>query len=369
MGEKKREIGSYFYFSESEEGLDRGKLKVEQFQKSQYLATCRSAIDVVLKSKFWTNKVALIPGFTCHAVLEPFLRNGFEVISYDINKDLSTNREQFLEVIKNHNPDVILVHDYFGFPTNEVLREKEVKSVIAAESIEVIIDKTQSMFSNIPDYSVDYKCVGSIRKWLEIPDGAFLCGVSIDGDLEEDNEMLHAMKKAMNYKCQYISNGTGNKDTLLGLYREAEMILDNERLAYTMSSLARYLFNKCDFEQLKFRRQSNYQYLLNQLISYNFFEIPLSKLNDSIVPFYFPIFVKKGRKEFQNYLAKRDIYATIIWGCPEYLKDKISDTCRRIYDEILCIPCDQRYTTDDMKYICDVVFDYSKMLLNKGCVE
>ena len=68
-----------------------------------------------------------------------------------------------------------------------------------------------------------------------------------------------------------------------------------------------------------------------------------------------PVFVKERRKEFQSFLAKNDIYATIIWTCPEELQNKLTDVGRYIYDHILCIHCDQRYNLEDMERIYNVI--------------
>ena len=64
-----------------------------------------------------------------------------------------------------------------------------------------------------------------------------------------------------------------------------------------------------------------------------------------------PLLIHNKRSVLQKYLASQKIYATIIWACPKELRNSISSTAQQIYEEILCIPCDQRYNTFDMQRI------------------
>lgn len=68
-----------------------------------------------------------------------------------------------------------------------------------------------------------------------------------------------------------------------------------------------------------------------------------------------PILVHERRKEFQSFLASQKIFATVIWGCPEVIRNKIGKTDKTIYDEILCIPCDHRYDGTDMMRILNAI--------------
>ena len=60
----------------------------------------------------------------------------------------------------------------------------------------------------------------------------------------------------------------------------------------------------------------------------------------------------------QQFLAQHHIYATVIWACPKEFENKINDEARYIYDHILCFHIDQRYNTEDMEYIVEVLRKY-----------
>lgn len=63
----------------------------------------------------------------------------------------------------------------------EFLRERKVV---------IIEDLTHGMFSSFKRLNADF-FIGSLRKWLPIPDGAFIKGVDLDqNDYCEDDELV-----------------------------------------------------------------------------------------------------------------------------------------------------------------------------------
>ena len=60
----------------------------------------------------------------------------------------------------------------------------------------------------------------------------------------------------------------------------------------------------------------------------------------------------------QEYLAKHDIYAPVIWPKPSQCEGMIDSKVEWIYKHILAIPCDQRYDIDDMERIVQVLKSY-----------
>ena len=68
---------------------------------------------------------------------------------------------------------------------------------------------------------------------------------------------------------------------------------------------------------------------------------------------FFPVYVK-DRTVFQKKMAQQEIYAPVLW---QVHTDKvlINDNIRRIYQEILMLPIDQRYGISDMERIVTVI--------------
>ena len=106
---------------------------------------------------------------------------------------------------------------FFGFDTIKELRPHILE--LREHGITVIEDETQSMFSCKPLINANY-FVGSIRKWIPLPDGAF---VTVPIHLEKENKELVAAKmKAFIMKGDWILNGIGEKQTFQQAFRKAE---------------------------------------------------------------------------------------------------------------------------------------------------
>ena len=358
-----KEIGSTFFLApHSTDSYPKKSLKQPDILKAgeSYVSTCRSAIGLCLDQLGTERKVALLPSFTCESVLHPFLKRGYEVYPYPIGRDLKIHWEQFKSVIDEIKPGVILTHPYFGFNTTEELRTHIAELRINDEII-FIEDITQSMFSAFKPLPTNYH-VGSIRKWMPVPDGAFTTAPF--HSFEEDTELVEAKIKALMEKGEYILNGKGDKEIFRKDFAKAENILGSRGKAYSMSSVAREIFAHTDIEGLKYCRWMNYQYLLDHVINdsvlSNRIEVIQKDLTGNVCPFHFSVYVKEGRRELQQYLSKNDIYATVIWGCPTEFEALINEDARYIYDHILCFHVDQRYNIDDMKRIVDTLSDYYK---------
>lgn len=355
------EIGSYFSINPNYEITTIVNDTKESIfgENVAFFSTCRSAIKEILLSLNDERRIAILPAFTCHAVVEPFEKAGYQVFPYPVSKDLKVDPSQFWKTAKDVNPSVILIHDYFGFDSNHQLIESDVIAKCKANNITIIEDKTQSMFSSYKHLEADYY-VGSIRKWMGIPDGAFAIGEGISQPKKEDVELTEAKHCAMVYKHNYLYAGIGEKHNVLPLYRKAEDILDSRQEAFAISKLSEKLLSAYDIKAFCRIRRDNCQRLIDGLKRFDFVEIPFECVSTEETPFYLPVFIRRNRKELQRYLANNGVYATIIWGCPESIIEKIDSNANRIYEEILCIPCDQRYSLNDMDYICALFTNYNE---------
>lgn len=347
------EIGSNFF----EEDL---KVKVKKELPEDniiYLDSGRNAIRLILNNIESKTKKALLPAYTCDTVIEPFIEKGYEIEYYDINKKLLIDEKEFKNKVESFKPEIILVHAYFGKDTISNIRKylKTIKNKTC-----IIEDITQLLLKEKQDLETAHFLIGSFRKWCTIPDGGFIKNnttvkIKVD-NYRENTQFIQKQLEAFKRKQEYAKTMQQViKDQYLKLYREAKQMLDdNKTEIFLMSQYTRKILERCDFEYIKERRKKNYQYLANNLTTI------LGKLEDEEVPLYFPMLVdKKIRKDFQNYMAERKIYCPVIW--PKYDKLKIEKyKCNEIYDEIICIPCDQRYDEKDMEKIKKAIKEFYK---------
>lgn len=318
-----------------------------------FISTCRSGIASILDT-LPRNGTSIVPTFTCHSVVQPFTKRGFDVIGYPVTPNLSIDWESIIKLAKEYNPNVILIHGYFGFEysTNSAacIHELREKGCI------IIDDFTQNMFSDIERVPSDY-IVGSIRKWLPIPDGAFVSRLIFD-KLAEDKELTEAKVSAMSAKHQYIFEGLGNKADFMSLYKTAENLLDSRKDIFAMSSYSHSVIAALDKLRFCKTRRENYSYLACRLARHHEIDVIHPNLSSTETPFMLPVMVRRKRGDLQKYLAQRGVYPTIIWKCPNELEENISPLSKSIYDNILCFHIDQRYDLNDMKRVADITDSY-----------
>lgn len=355
------EIGSNFWIKPEELKLNQGLTTPAQFgcKGSDYvwLSTGRSAtafvLDTIEKRNPNVRKVAVIPPFTCHTVIEPFLAKGYEVYTFHTGRDLMAKASDVMKEVREHDAGVVLFHRFFGVDSisdiESIMAELKDLGVVAIE------DCTQNIYSAYQKSSADY-FVGSIRKWCGVPDGGF--AVCKEGQFEskpgEKDCMLESSKEeASILKYEFLFEGKGDKQVFLDKYREAEDILDNQEKYYAISDLSAAIQTHLDVEELKEKRRRNFEIIANGLAGIKGITVIFKSLANNEVPLYCPILCDT-RSEVQPLLVRNSIFAPVVWPkadcCP-----MVDADAEYLYDHILCIPIDQRYDADDMMRVVDVL--------------
>jgi len=353
------EIGSNFWLNPNEVYDEKPLGTPGQFNCKGsdfvWLSTGRSAIQFVINSiedrNPRTKKVAVLPSFTCDTVFEPFLKSGYEVYYYPIEKDLVTTSDAILETVFKHDASIVLFHHYFGFDTldGQVDRMCEVLRELGKYTIE---DCTQCLYSDISRADSDFT-VGSIRKWTGTPDGGF--AVCRDGSFNDkpqrpDKDLEEAKIKASYAKYRYLFEHKGDKGDMLAMYRAAEDILDNQEEICNISDMSVKVQTNLNVNELKSKRRANFELLSQELKQY---VKPVFTLMDRETPLYFPVLVE-DRGALQKHLVANAIYAPVVWPKDDKQPTQCEDA-ENAYGHLLCIPIDQRYGADDMERIVEVI--------------
>mgnify|MGYP002909138984 CR=1 FL=1 len=76
---------------------------------------------------------------------------------------------------------------------------------------------------------------------------------------------------------------------------------------------------------------------------------------------YIPIFVE-NRTDVQTYLREHNIFAPVLWPIPKEVEQDINKDVSYIYEHLLAIPCDQRYSLDDMRKIVECFYEYEQKM-------
>ena len=360
-----KEIGSNFWLApeelEVQESADFNFQFVSPEEYALFSSSGRGAISFLL-SQINKKKVrAILPLYTCESVIMPFIKRGYAVQFYDINKDLSINEESFHDGIKKFKPTVVFLHAYFGFDTiNKIRTEYE---NLRDQDIIVIEDITHSMFSKFGKPGADYY-LASIRKWLALPDGGV--AISIGKKFKNNTQQTHAELvnvnvRAIRMKYEYTKNlDCRLKAEYRKLFYSTEDLLNNDCNFYSMSSLTKTILSKANFLDLCSARRNNFLYLLNNLKQDGLLTPVFQELPDDVVPLYFPVYVNGDRAKLRAFLAEDEIYAPFHWDIPSACARQLADATDYIYKHILSIPCDQRYADKDMERILLRLADYSE---------
>ena len=357
----KKEIGSIFPIYWNSHSLsDKCCCHNLPLNKS-FFSLCREALYEIARINCGPNSTVLIPAYTCNTVISPFKSVGWKCHYYSIKKNLRIDISSIKELICRFNPSIVVVHPYFGMD----LDSKEINFFkdLEKNKIKVVVDLTQCIYS-VTDYSFASYIVGSYRKWFPIPDGGFLkCksgSIGIDHPKDENISFLNEIVDAMYLRGVYFRlRDESIKDVSIRLCKKAEQIADNIIIPHRMSDMSHNILNELDLSCCSKNRIENYQYLYNKIEDCNSIYKVLETYEClTTAPIYFPLYVN-NRDQTQRALALESIYAPILWP----IVDKgvlINDDVKFIYNHILAIPCDQRYTCEDMDRVARVINELSK---------
>lgn len=360
-----KEIGSDFEISsellDSEYSMDNAiELLCGKCSGVQFLSSGRSAIRLVLEEISARNpqvkKTALLPSYTCRTVIDPFISYGYTVFFYPIDCKFNVDLDEFRKLLIELKIQVVLIHRYFGFDTlhgfENLVAEFKNKGIIFIE------DKTHSLYSDFISLGTDYT-VASLRKWAALPDGGY--ATCADGKFQNrptsydiDFELLKTNAAITKYR--YLYDGLGNKESFLTLFRQAEERLASQSEYYHISPTSIRIQQNLNLQEMKTRRRSNYSYLYAGLKSITDIRIVMPQLSKNEVPLYFVISYE-GRDILQQYLKEHDIYAPIIWPNPGCFPGLCTNSAY-LYDTVLCVPIDQRYTVNDMTIIAQRISNF-----------
>ncbi len=310
-----REIGGYIE-------LDRYTLPMLH-EGAIALNCARNALAYLIKAR--KIKRILIPKFLCDSVREVCKRENVEYQYYSIGadfmpKDIELDDGQWLYAV-----------NFYGQLDNEILKG------LADKHGRIIIDNVQAYYQ-MPIAGIDtiYTC----RKFFGVADGAFLY---TDAMLEEElpqDESFERMRfllgrferTASEFYAEYAANNA---------------LFANEPIKI-MSKLTKNLLHAIDYDTIKKCRKENFEFLHNALGRIN-------RLNLTVPEgaFMYPLYIENGA-QIRKQLQEKKIYIPTLW--PDVFE--CCDKSELEYDmakNILPLPCDQRYATEEMKYLASEV--------------
>ena len=307
-----KEIGGYF-------GLEK-VIGREYHANLLALNNARNALLYLLKAR--NIKKLYIPYFLCDSVSKLCDREGYRYEYYFIGADFLPIFEKSLQT-----DEYLYVVNYYGQLSNQTVE------MLRRKYGNIIFDNVQAFFQKPVD-GVD--TIYSCRKFFGVPDGAYLATTArlqeeLPVDVSKDR-MKHILGRFEGSASDYYADFKANDHSFVDLeLRE-------------MSALTHNLLGTIDYELTSKTRNENYAILEAQLGVRN----PL-QLQTPIGPYCYPFYCENGM-EIKRQLAKSKIFVATLW--PNVLETDC--VLEKDYTEnILPLPCDQRYDANDMNYLVE----------------
>ncbi|MED9969845.1 MAG: hypothetical protein UFA98_07550 [Ruminococcus sp.] len=305
------EIGGYF-------GLEP-LISNEYYKNLIALNTARNALLYVLKARNISR--LYIPYYLCDSVSDVCEREGYDYSYYRVGRNFLPDFETDLG-----RNDYLYIVNYYGQISNDILLQLKEKYQ------NIIFDNVQAFFQK-PVQGID--TIYSCRKFFGVPDGAYL---STDCFLEEDlpEDVSSGRLKHLLGRFE-----TGSASNYYTDYKETDKSFNSEPLK-KMSLLTHNLLGAIDYENVRKKREQNFNYLHEHLKEYNTLKL--------IVPqgaFTYPFCANNGMFIRKMLSAKR-IYIPTLWPNVLNSDDRIA---KEYATEILPLPCDQRYNFNELDEI------------------
>ncbi len=332
---------------------------------TKYFSIGREAISHILKNHPFDTKIALLPIFTCFTVITPFLQDGWEVHFYRFNENLTINTGFFLDIFSNVNPSVCVFQPLSGMGFLE--SENSLIEYAQKHGCITIVDQTQDIYNDRDNPYVDYYCA-SMRKWYPFPDGALLHSKKypIDGCENLSENTIYRTSMGLCMFAAYLRS-VYSDPFFVYLYNfmwtfSVSYIGGTTITTHTMSDYSRKILSLQDEQQNVQRRKANFRYIYEGLQSLKHIRPAFGGIERLIsAPLSFPIYTE-NRQKLSQHLALHGITTQLLWEKPKYIKNHIQDdeTTEYIYAHILSLPCDQRYDTNDMEQMLEILREYDR---------
>lgn len=279
----------------------------------------RNCLAYVIEAK--KIKSIWLPYFLCDSVREVCGRYNISIRYYNIDFDFLPQNLCIAD------DEWLYVVNYYGQLENSTLEK------LQNQYKRIIVDNAQAYFQQ-PVKGIDtlYTC----RKFFGVADGAFLyTDKKLSRPIERDQsfDRMHFLlgrfeRSASEFYAEYAANN--------------DFFVD-ESIKY-MSKLTDNLLHAIDYDFVRRRRTENYNYFFDKLCGVN--ELHLKKVEGA---FAYPLYIKKGAA-LRTKLIEKKIYVPMLW--PNVLTDcDEKETEFNLAQNILPLPCDQRYCEKDLQAI------------------
>ncbi len=306
-----------------------GYLELERFtgpmlhEKALPLSSGRACLSYLIEQRK-IRKIAL-PDFNCDIVEAVCRAHEVKIRFYPVGADLRPKTLQTEE-----DEWFYLVNFYGQLSPDELQR-------VAARVPRLIVDNAQAYF-DLPLKAVDtlYTC----RKFLGVPDGGFLYTEAPDRTLPTDESrerMGFVLGRFERPAGEYFAAAAQNND---------DLSIEPK----SMSKLTKNLLHAVDYDRVKTKRTENFRLLHEGLGSVNGLNLRVTE-----GAYAYPLMLLEGQK-IRKKLIEQKIFVPMLWPNVPEQQPADSEACK-LAEQVLPLPCDQRYGAEEMAFIIKAVRD------------
>lgn len=270
-----------------------------------------------------------IPYYTCDVILQPIKKLSIQYEFYNINTDFEIVKDFILK-----DEEYLLVTNYFG------LKDQYISYLTSIYGNKLIIDNSQALYAK---YIIGTNTFYSPRKYVGIPDGgiAYVPGHSLPPEYKKDFSYARCIHLLKRIDC---GASVGYSDFKLNSKK-----LSNQNIKL-MSNLTYKLINSIDFEKIKQKRIKNFNYIASVLDNSN--KLTLPSQDQYECPMVYPYYTDDTN--LRERLINHNIYVATYWP---NVKNWCAPNSTEQYlvDNVVCIPIDQRYDTNQIQNIISLI--------------
>ena len=313
-------IGGYFELPEKEEGV---------FPHSEgiLLNTGRNALEYILRSISFVKKVYL-PYYTCDAVLEPLRRLNIPFQQYCINSSL-----EIMGNFQLQEGEYIIANNYFG------IKDSYISRLSQRYKANLIVDSAQAFFATA---NPGIKSFYSPRKFVGVADGGIAYLVEKDHHFD-----MYETERTEEHDSHLTLRKLFGAEAGFKAFQENERKLDGQPIRI-MSEKTRLILNQIDYQQILNKRLDNFLILHKALKDTNRIDIP--NISDFTCPMVYP-YLPSDRKQLRRKLIDHCIFTAQYW--PSITISNAPSFEAELANELLALPCDQRYGIKEMNFILE----------------
>ncbi|WP_295072627.1 hypothetical protein [Ruminococcus sp.] len=306
-----------------------GYIEFETFRSAMFyddgikLNCGRNAFAYLIESR--NIKKICFPKMMCDSNDKVLSDYDLDVRYYSIGKDLK------MEDITLNDDEWLYVVNYYGQLSDEYIR------LLKQKYDRLIIDNAQAYFQR-PAAGIDtiYTC----RKFFGVSDGAILY---TDSKLDREFPYDESYKR-INF---LVGRFERTASEFYSEYAANNDVFFDEPLK-RMSKLTENLLHGIDYDFIEKRRTENFGYYHEALASVNKLD-----LNIPSGAFMYPLYIEDGAR-IKEKLRDMKIYTPTLWPNVLDMCNK-QDTEYDLAENIIPLPCDQRYSYDEINYVIEAI--------------